>query len=81
MFEFMRFLETKLSSVLRDILKDSFEIHHKTLSSPKGSSLNFASNINPFVPNAPFLYPLKALEKCFKWAENRCIGSKWVKPI
>ena len=52
MFEFMRFLVAKQSSVLRGILKDSFEIHHKMLSSPKGSPLNFASNIMPFVSNA-----------------------------
>ena len=39
--------------------------------------------INPFVPNAPFLYPLKTSENpkvfgCFLGVEKGCIGSKWV---
>ena len=39
---------------------------------------------NPFVLNAPFLYPLKASEKrkvfwCFQGVEKRCIGNEWVK--
>ena len=38
---------------------------------------------NPFVPNAPFLYPLKTLENltfflCFRGVEKECIGNKWV---
>ena len=38
---------------------------------------------NPFVPNAPFLYPLKISEKhkvfwCFKGVEKGCIGKKCV---
>ena len=42
--------------------------------------------INPFVPNAPFLYPLRTLEIlmvfwCFQGVENRCIGNKWVKLV
>ena len=40
--------------------------------------------INPFVPNAPFLYPLKTSENltvfwCFQGVGKRCIGSKWIK--
>ena len=42
--------------------------------------------LNPFVPNAPFLYSLKTSEKrkvfwCFERVEKGCIGSKWVKVI
>ena len=29
--------------------------------------------LNPFVPNAPFLYPLKT---CFQGVEKGCIGNK-----
>ena len=29
---------------------------------------------NPFIPNAPFLYPLKTSEK----KEKGCIGNRWV---
>ena len=40
--------------------------------------------INPFVPNAPFLYPLKTSENrkvfwCFQRVEKGCIGNEWVK--
>ena len=38
---------------------------------------------NPFVPSAPFLYPLKTLENrkvfwCFQGVEKKCIGNEWV---
>ena len=41
---------------------------------------------NPFVPNAPFLYPLKTSENltvfwCFQGVEKGCIGNEWVKQI
>ena len=40
--------------------------------------------INPFVPNAPFLYPLRTSEnlmvlRCFQRVEKGCIGNKWAK--
>ena len=38
--------------------------------------------INPFVPNAPFLYPLKTSEifmVLFLGLEKGCIGNRWVK--
>ena len=40
-------------------------------------------SINPFVPNATFLYPLKILENlttfwCFQGVAKSCIGNKWV---
>ena len=40
-------------------------------------------SINPFVPNATFLYPLKISENlrvfgCFLGVEKGCIGNKWV---
>ena len=42
-----------------------------------------ALQINPFVLNAPFLYPLKASESamvfwCFQEVEKGCIETKWV---
>ena len=37
-------------------------------------------NFNPFVSNAPFLYPLETSEnRYFQGVENGCIGNKWVK--
>ena len=38
---------------------------------------------NPFVPNAPILYPLKISENrkafwCFQGVQKGCIGSKWI---
>ena len=38
---------------------------------------------NPFVPRAPFLYPLKPSENltvflCFRWVGKGCIGNEWV---
>ena len=42
-----------------------------------------AEVLNPFVPNAPFLYPLKTeIRKvfwCFHGVEKGCIGNEWVK--
>ena len=40
-------------------------------------------NINPFVPSAPLLNPLKTSENltvfwCFQGVEKECIGNKWV---
>ena len=40
--------------------------------------------VNPFVPNAPFLYPLKTSENrkvfwCFQGVEKGCIENEWVK--
>ena len=40
--------------------------------------------INLSVPNAPFLYPMEALENltvfwCFQGVEKGCIENKWVK--
>ena len=41
-------------------------------------------SLNPFVPNAPFFYPLKTSENrkvfwCFQGGEKGCLGNKWVK--
>ena len=41
-------------------------------------------HINPFVPNIPFLYPLKTSENrkafwYFQWLEKRCLWNKWIK--
>ena len=42
---------------------------------------NLLRLFNPFVPNAPILYPLKTSEnrKVFQGVEKGCIGNKWVK--
>ena len=42
------------------------------------------NQLNPFVPNTPFLYPLKTSENrnifwCFLGIGKGCIGNKWVK--
>ena len=47
------------------------------------SNSNNLSFLNPFVPNAPFVYPLKTSENhkvfwCFHGVEKRCIGNEWV---
>ena len=44
---------------------------------------SFCNKFNPFVPNAPFLYPEKTSENltvfwCFWGVGKRCIGNKWV---
>ena len=36
--------------------------------------------LNPFIPNVPFLYPLKTSENR-KGVENGCIRNKWVNPF
>ena len=36
--------------------------------------------LNPFVPNAPFLYYLKQkVFRCFQGIDECCIGNEWVK--
>ena len=42
------------------------------------------TSVNLFVPNAPFLYPLKTSKNftvfwCFQGLEKGCIGNEWVK--
>ena len=40
--------------------------------------------VNPFVPNAPFLYPLKTSENffwCFQGVDKGCIGNEWVNHV
>ena len=43
------------------------------------------NKLNPFVPNAPFLYPLKRSENLsfliFSGVEKACIANEWVKMI
>ena len=34
--------------------------------------------VNPFVPNAPFLYPQSFFNHKFQGVEKGCIGNKWV---
>ena len=45
--------------------------------------IHFRALLNPFGPNAPFLYPLKALGNCkvfwcFQVVEKGCIENNWV---
>ena len=49
-------------------------------------TLNHSKLINPFVPSAPFFYPLKTSENRkvswrFQGVEKGCIGNKWVNVI
>ena len=44
---------------------------------------NVMEYLNPFVPNAPFMYPLKTSENrkgywCLQGVQKGCIGNKWV---
>ena len=44
---------------------------------------NLNVSFNPVISNAPFLYPLKTLQKpygflCFQRVEKGCIGDRWV---
>ena len=56
--------QSNLNEIRRTIIKFS---SHSTL-------------INPFVPNALFLYPLKTENrKDFQKVEEWCIGNEWVK--
>ena len=73
----MNYTSWKLSKS-RDFLKFSRGIGVKCV---KQSWKGF---IDSFVPNAPFLYPLKTSENltvfwCFQGVGKECIGSKWVK--
>ena len=51
---------------------------------PKNWIQKSLPNLNPFVPKAPFLYPLKTWKNLwvfwfFQGVEKECIGNKWVK--
>ena len=48
--------------------------------------LQYQKDVNPFVPNAPFLCLLKTSEKltvlrCFQGKEKGCIGNEWVNKV
>ena len=63
------------------ILKSKY-LFKKWTSEEWGPLLRLLS-FNPFVANAPFLYPQKTSENltvfwCFQGLEKRCIGNKWV---
>ena len=50
----------------------------------KNFTLRAIVELNPLVPNAPFLYPLKTSENlkvfwCFYGVQKGCIGNQWVK--
>ena len=50
-----------------------------TAKTHEGNTVTF----NPFVPDAPFFYPLKTSENrkvfwCFQGVEKGCIGNEWV---
>ena len=55
----------------------------KTCSEFAENIIHNSVTINPFVPNAPFLYPLKKSEnlkvfRCFQGVQKGYIGNKWV---
>ena len=57
--------------------------HHTEAKHGKALKITFQRSLNPFVPNAPFLYPLKKSENrmifwCFQGAEEGCIKNKRV---
>ena len=66
-----------------------FFCFRKWLERNKGLKINLTDGnlirvFNPFVPNAPFLYPLKTSENrdvfwCFQGVEKVCTGNEWAK--
>ena len=68
----------------RDYLAQLFSCEFCETSSLTNTSSGFLEQeINPFVPNAPFLYNLKASENltdflCFQGVEKGCIENEWV---
>ena len=60
-----------------------FLVSEKNFQMCKTSWLTDKDCFNPFVRNAPFLYPLKRSEnftvfRCFQGVEKGCIRNKWV---
>ena len=46
----------------------------------------YFTDFNPYVPNAPILYPLETSENltvfwCLERVEKRCTGNEWVKTV
>ena len=43
---------------------------------------SWKDTFNPFIPNPPFIYPLKTSENrkvlCFQEVEKGCIGNEWI---
>ena len=71
-------------------LNYSIESNNKLISSSIELEMliNFIYLLNPFVPNAPLLYPLKISENLtvfreftFSGGTEWCIGNKWVKKV
>ena len=71
----VKFVEESLKNSTWSILKYfvSFMLDTLDLSSFLKPS---CSAVNPFVPKAPFLFPLKT---CFQGEEKGCIGNEWIK--
>ena len=72
----LEFLKKFLKRVSKRFQQKDFRIYRNI----QGIFLNA---INPFVPNAPFLYPLKTSENhkvfwCFQGVKKGCIGNEWV---
>ena len=68
----------KYSSIL-----ESFLVIEKNIKAFKSSCyllVNPRQSFNPFIPNAPFLYPLKTSENFMERVKG-CIGNKWVKRV
>ena len=61
-------------------------VRYKKIANSVGDFSLHISMINPFVPNAPFLYPLKTSENrklfsYFQGVEKGCTGNEWVKQV
>ena len=58
--------------------------HFLNIEGVSHKDINLKQPFNAFVPNAPFLYPLKISENltvfwCFQGVEKEWIGNEWVK--
>ena len=68
--------------ILQHFLQDFYSVSdHCEALYIKGLKFNFQKHfINPFIPNAPFLYPLKTSENCkvfwcFQGVDKGCTGN------
>ena len=74
-------IQTRKNSVFGHILRSAMMKLYDA-----SEYLHFQKIFNPFVPNVPFLYPLKTSEKltvfwCFQGVEKGCIANEWFKVV
>ena len=87
-YVFLKFLSTKESIQIDFFSPKLFSDFYKSFKDNFKHWVLFHidAKFNPFVPNAPFLYPVNTSEKpkvfrCFQGVEKVCIGNKWVKEL